>query len=118
MRTVCDTTPDVPRLVLSDPDGKIFSHPYLKMAGRSGDRIVVPPLSELVPLPKGSQLFTMPGRIPIGWDEGKKSFIPSEKVRVGGKEVDCSAVAAFLPPGYIRSLLPAARSMPKAPRLP
>jgi hypothetical protein len=109
---------EYPSLIFSDPEGNIFDHPHLKLGGRSGDRMDLPHPSELVPLPKGSQLFTMPGRIPIGWDEGKKSFIPSEKVRVGGMEVDCSAVAAFLPPGYIRSLLPAARSMPKAPRLP
>jgi pyruvate-formate lyase-activating enzyme len=109
---------EYPSLILSDPEGNIFDHPHLKLGGRSGDRMDLPHPSELVPLPKGSQLFTMPGRIPIGWDDGKKLFIPSEKVRVGGKEVDCSAVAAFLPPGYIRSLLPAARSMPKAPHLP
>ena len=60
---------EYPRLVLSDPEGKIFDHPRLKMAGRSGDRMDLPPPSELVPLPRGSQLFTMPGRIPIGWDE-------------------------------------------------
>jgi len=105
-------------LIFSDPEGSIFDHPRLMLGGRSGDRMDLPCPSELVPLPKGSQLFTMPGRIPIGWDEKKKSFIPSEKVRVGGREVDCSAVAAFLPPGYIRCLLPAARSMPKAPHLP
>ena len=29
---------DCPRFVLSDPEGKIFDHPYLKLAGRSGDR--------------------------------------------------------------------------------
>ncbi len=118
MRTVCDTTPDVPRLVLSDPDGKIFSHPYLKMAGRSGDRIVVPPLSELVPLPRGSQLFTMPGRIPVGWDGDSAAFVPSEKVKIGRKERACTAVAAFLPPGYVRSLLPATSKGSGGPVLP
>ena len=118
MRTVCDTTPDVPRLVLSDPDGKIFSHPYLKMAGRSGDRMVVPPLSELVPLPTGSQLFTMPGRIPVGWDGDSAAFVPSEKVKIGRKERACTAVAAFLPPGYVRSLLPATSKGSDGPVLP
>lgn len=109
---------EYPRLLFSDPEGKIFDHPYLKLAGRSGDRMDSPQPSELVPLPKGSQLFTMPGRIPIGWDEEEAAFVLSEKVRVGGKEVDGTAVAAFLPPGYIRSLLPAAQTIPKAPRLP
>ena len=109
---------EYPRLILSDPEGNIFDHPSLKLSGCSGDRFLLPHPSELVPLPKGSQLFTLPGRIPIGWDEGKRSFVSSKKVEVRGKEVECIAVAAFLPPGYIRTLLPATHLMPKAPVLP
>jgi hypothetical protein len=107
-----------PRLILSDPKGNIFDHPSLKLSGRSGDRFLLPHLSELVPLPKGSQLFTLPGRIPIGWDEEKKSFLSLERVKLGEKEVKCTAVAAFLPPGYVRTLLPATQLISKAPILP
>ena len=107
-----------PRLVFSDPEGRILDHPHLKLAGRSGDRMVLPQPSELVPLPMGSQLFSLPGRVPIGWDEDMGSFISSEKSKVGRKEVDCAAVAAFLPPGYIRTLLPATQLKPNAPTLP
>jgi pyruvate-formate lyase-activating enzyme len=109
---------EYPHLVLSDSGGKIFDHPRLKLAGRSGDRVDLPRPSELVPLPAGSQLFTMPGRIPIGWDQEQRSFVAAESVEIGGEQTGCNAVAAFLPPGYIRSLLPATRSMPKAPLLP
>ena len=109
---------EYPRLILSDPEGNIFDHPSLKVSGRSGDRFVLPPPSELVPLPKGSQLFTLPGRIPIGWDEEERSFVSSRKVRLGKKEAECAAVAAFLPPGYIRTFLPATRLGPRAPILP
>jgi pyruvate-formate lyase-activating enzyme len=109
---------EYPRLILSDPEGNVFDHPSLKLSGRSGNRFLLPPLSELVPLPKGSQLFTLPGRIPIGWDEVKRSFVASRKVRLGEKEVACTAVAAFLPPGYIRTLLPATQLKSKAPTLP
>jgi pyruvate-formate lyase-activating enzyme len=108
---------EYPRLVLSDPEGNIFDHPFLSLSGRSGDRFLLPPPSELVPLPKGSQIFTLPGRIPIGWDEEKRSFVPSKKVRLGKKEVEATAVAAFLPPGYIRTLLPATKRKPKVPTL-
>ena len=108
----------LPRLILSDTEGNIFDHPSLKLSGRSGDRFFLPHPSELVPLPKGSQLFTLPGRIPIGWDEEKKSFVSSRKVELRSKEVECIAVAAFLPPGYIRTLLPATQLEPKAPTLP
>ena len=107
-----------PRLILSDPEGNIFDHPSLKLSGRSGTRFLLPHPSELVPLPKGSQLFTLPGRIPIGWDEEKKSFVSSRKVELRNKEVEGIAVAAFLPPGYIRALLPATKLEPKAPTLP
>ena len=109
---------EFPRLILSDTEGNIFDHPSLKLSGRSGDRFFLPHPSELVPLPKGSQLFTLPGRIPIGWDEEKKSFVSSRKVELRSKEVECIAVAAFLPPGYIRTLLPATQLEPKAPTLP
>jgi molybdenum cofactor biosynthesis enzyme MoaA len=109
---------EFPRLILSDPERNIFDHPSLKLSGRSGDRFLLPHPSELVPLPKGSQLFTLPGRIPIGWDEEKKAFVSSRKVELRSKEVECIAVAAFLPPGYIRTLLPATQLEPKAPTLP
>jgi pyruvate-formate lyase-activating enzyme len=109
---------EYPKLVFSDPEGRIWDHPYLKLAGRSGDRIILPPPSELIPLPTGSQIFTLPGRIPIGWDEEKGSYHLSEKMRMGRKEVDCTAVAAFLPPGYIRTLLPATRLKSTVPTLP
>jgi len=109
---------ELPRLILSDPKGRIFDHPFLKMAGRSGNRLVLPPLSELVPLPMGSQLFLLPGRIPIGWDEERRTFALSEKVRVNGKEFECTAVAAFLPPGHIRTLLPATELKSEPTTLP
>ena len=109
---------EYPRLVLSDPEGNIFDHPSLKLSGRSGDRFLLPPHSELVPLPKGSQLFTLPGRIPVGWDEERRAFVPSIKVELEGRKIECIAVAAFLPPGFIRTLLPATQLKSKAPTLP
>jgi pyruvate-formate lyase-activating enzyme len=109
---------EYPSLVLSDPEGNIFDHPFLKLSGRSGDRFLLPLLSEVMPLPKGSQLFTLPGRIPIGWDEEKRSFVSLEKAGLGKKEGECTAVAAFLPPGYIRTFLPATHRGSGAPILP
>ena len=110
--------PESPHLIVSDPQGSILDHPHLKLAGRSGDQMVRPLPSELVPLPMGSQLFILPGRIPIGWDEGKGSFMLSERMEMGRKEMACTPVAAFLPPGYVRTLLPATQLMAKAPTLP
>jgi pyruvate-formate lyase-activating enzyme len=109
---------EYPSLIFSDSSGKIFDHPHLKLAGRSGDRFVHPDLSELLPLPRGSQLFTLPGRLPVGWDEQEGSFVTLKRVRMGGKQRACKAVAAFLPPGYVRTLLPAAQKKTDAPMLP
>ena len=109
---------EYPRLVLSDPGGNIFDHPSLKLSGRSGDRFLIPHPSELIPLPVGSQIFTMPGRIPVGWDKRKEAFVPAEKVKMGGEGIGCTAVAAFLPPGFMRTLLPATRREAEAPTLP
>jgi pyruvate-formate lyase-activating enzyme len=109
---------EYPRLVLSDPGGNIFDHPSLKLSGRSGNRFLIPHPSELIPLPVGSQLFTLPGRIPVGWNEREETFTSAEKAKMGEREIDCTAVAAFLPPGYIRTLLPATRRESEAPILP
>jgi pyruvate-formate lyase-activating enzyme len=109
---------EFPSLVVSDPPGRIYVHPSLKLAGRSGDRMVLPSPRELIPLPPGSQLFTLPGRIPVAWDEEREAFTLSERVRIGRKQIDCTAVAAFLPPGYIRTLLPATQLRPTAKTLP
>lgn len=107
-----------PYLVFSEPSGRIFNHPSLRMAGRSGDRILIPDSSEILPLPQGSQLFTLPGRVPIGWNEDQGNFIPLERISIGRKEIQPIAVAAFLPPGYVRTHLPATRLESKAPILP
>lgn len=110
--------PSLPRLIFADASGRIFDYPPLGFLGRSGGVFVLPDPSEWVPLPKGSQLFSMPGRVPVGWDEEKNAAVPLKRVRIGGKEVECSAVAAFLPPGYLRTLLPATERRMKAPILP
>jgi pyruvate-formate lyase-activating enzyme len=110
--------PKYPRLIFSGPDGKIFDHPSLELAGRSGGSIVPLNPSELIPLPRGSQLFTLPGRIPVGWDEEAGVPIPVDRTAVSRRDVECTAVAAFLPPGYVRTLLPATELRPQAPTLP
>ena len=109
---------EYPRLVVSDPGGNIFDHPSLKLSGRSGDQFIVPHSSELIPLPLGSQIFSLPGRIPVGWKERRDTLTLAEKVKMDGKEVELTAVAAFLPPGFIRTLLPATRRRSEAPTLP
>ncbi len=109
---------EYPRLIFSDPHGTIFDHPYLKMAGRSGNRICLPEPTEIIPLPKGSQLFILPGRAPLGWDEESGTFQSIKETPLGNKRNLCQAVSAFLPPGYVRTLLPATRLKSHSPILP
>jgi pyruvate-formate lyase-activating enzyme len=60
----------------------------------------------------------MPGRFPVGWDEAEANFIVLEEVETNREEMGCLAVAAFLPPGYTRTLLPATTLQEDWPILP
>jgi len=97
--------PTLPKLVYADAQGQIYDHPFLTMAGMSGPEAVLPDSIELIPLPEGSRLFTIPDTPPIAWDGRTKKFTTVEKAPgVRGK---LQAVSAFMAPGYARTLLPA-----------
>src|SRR5215510_1173949 len=84
------------RLLVSDAAGRIFDHPRLLLAGeRGGGPEAVDP-GELVPLPRGSDLFALPGRAPVGIAPrgGRRERVE----RFAGGEA--RAVAAFLAPAY------------------
>jgi len=106
----------VPALLVADESGRIYDHPYLKLAGQSGHHLVRPDHKQLIPLPFGSQLFMMPGRIPVGWDSRARRFTPCEQFSFNGKKKQCFPVAAFLAPGFLRTLLPATQVTPGASR--
>ncbi len=97
----------LPRLLYADERGTIFDHPDLCMAGMSGTQAVLPERVELIPLPEGSRIFTIPHTPPLAWDERKNAFVPVESVRHGRKQLRVQAVSAFMAPGYVRTLLPA-----------
>lgn len=101
---------DLPALVYANERGEIFDHPYLKMGGMSGNNKVIPDKDEIIPLPFGSTLFSMPGRSPVGWDPVKKRF--------SVYDANYHALAAFLPPGFVRTLLPCTALNRGAPTLP
>lgn len=95
----------LPYLVFSDSSGKIYSHPYFKMAvsGGFGLSLSLPQEKELIRLPKGSSLFFLPKRSPIGFNPTTQSFEPL--VEFKGKTA--FAVGAFLIPAYLRLYNPA-----------
>ena len=108
----------LPKMLYADAKGNIFDHPELCMAGMSASEPVLPEEIELIPLPEDSKLFTMPDMPPIAWDTKKKRFITVPEVREGRRSNRIQAVAAFMAPGYARTLLPACDYSAKTTHLP
>ncbi len=105
-------------MIFADPEGQIFDHPSLYMAAQSARENRPGDADSLTPLPEGSQLFTLPGRYPVGWDPESKNFVTVKEAVIDGRKLECTAVAAFLAPGYLRCLLPATHLKTKHPILP
>jgi len=82
--------------------GEVLEHPRVNMLGRSGMDWVEPEREEMMPLPRGASLVSVPGYIPVGLDENQIKPIKSA-YRCQAPQ----AVAALLPQGFTRTLLPA-----------
>ena len=98
----------MPRLLVAAPDGSLDTAPQVVAAARSGQRLVPLTAVDLVPLPAEATLAHLPGRAALGLGGG------GEVTEVAG----ALPVAAVLPVGWLRTLLPASRPHPGAPRLP
>ena len=85
------------RLVYASADGRLRVHPSLQATARSGWEIGV--ADRLIPLPAGATLVHLPGRIPQGRSAA-------------------GDIAAVLPPGYLRTWLPAYADDGQPPVLP
>jgi pyruvate-formate lyase-activating enzyme len=100
----------VPHMVYADASGEVFDHPRLRMAVFDGTRVREPSPEELVPLPPGSDIYLLPGRLPLGFS-GKRSHLTELADEI-------TAVSAFLAPAWLRLTHPAYRTLPNAPTLP
>lgn len=107
----------MPSLIYADEKGRIFDYPELEMAGSSGGLFVRVPEQDINPLPKGSELFLMPGRLPVGFDPRKKCFVALERDPRNPRVIP-RAVAAFLAPAHTQTLNAAFLKMDNAPVLP
>lgn len=96
------------RLLYATPDGRLRVHRSLQAAARSGWEIGV--ADRLIPLPAGTTLVHLPGRLPIGRSAGGEAVTIDD----GGS----LAVGAVLPPGYLRTWLPAYVEEEQPPVLP
>lgn len=85
-------------LVYADSDGNVYDHPDLLALGRSGDMVVEIMEDELIPLPEGATLVSLPSTRPVCMDPKTGEM----------KAMDGSfaAVGALLPQGFTRLLLP------------
>ncbi|MBW1981409.1 MAG: radical SAM protein [Deltaproteobacteria bacterium] len=71
----------------------------------------------LIPLPAGSELFVLPGRLPVGYDRRSGSFqVVTDDPYAAGKKVQ--AVAAFMAPAHTQILTAAYYRRRNAPVLP
>ena len=57
-----------PSLVYANSRGEILDHPGIEMAGSSCGQFSPVHLDDLIELPEGSELFVLPGRVPVGID--------------------------------------------------
>ncbi len=87
------------------------------MAGAAADNFFLPKSEELIPLPEGSELFVLPGRLPVGMDPetGEPALLDSNPY-APGEEI--SALAAFMAPAHTAIYTAAYQSDIKAPMLP
>ena len=99
---------DLPQMLYADEQGRIYEHPYFRMAGFFGRRPAPIAKDDLIPMPEFSKLFYLPGCAPLGLDPETGKYGIVSEIIVAGERVRCSAVAAFPEPGLVRSHLPAA----------
>jgi pyruvate-formate lyase-activating enzyme len=105
-----------PSLVYADAEGNILDHPELAMAGSSAGEPRAPDPEDLIALPEGSELFQLPGRLPVGLDrETGEPRVLEQDPLTGGP---VCAVAAFVAPAYTGLLSASYRTMPDAELLP
>lgn len=104
--------------VVADQSGEVFEHPELLLAGMNGAVARLPQADELIPLPEGSRLFTVPATPPMGFDRRSRKLVTRDALPREWGGGPMQAVSAFLTPGYTRTLLPAADYGRKGVTLP
>lgn len=98
-----------PHLLISDSNGKIYDLPYLEATGMKAGHFFRLSPQELIKLPSGSELFMLPGRMPVGYDPQVGRYVKPER---------CFAVAAFISPGFTATYNSAYAQIKKPAMLP
>ena len=109
--------PRGPLLLYADARGNILDHPSLEAVGESAGSWARIPPEDWIPLPEGSELFLLPGRLPVGWNRRSGRFEAlTADPRDGAGPV--SAVAVFMAPAHTSLFTAAMKPLPGAPLLP
>lgn len=103
-----------PALVVSDGKGNVFELEEYQALGISGEKIVSIPPEEWLPLPEGSQLMELPGRLPVGLQRSTGAIA----TLTGERGEQLLAVAAFVAPAYTIFYHAAWETLARAQRLP
>lgn len=85
-------------LVFANGRGEICDFPGLRMAGMSAGSPVAPRAGDLIALPPGSDLFVLPGRLPVGLDPRGTPVVLGENPYEAAAGIQ--AVAAFMAPAH------------------
>ncbi|WP_425059666.1 hypothetical protein SCACP_02630 [Sporomusa carbonis] len=94
-------------VLYADKNGAIFDAPGYQAAGRLGAQYTGLKHADMIPLPEGAELMFLPERDAVYMAGG-----------IARKLKNRLAVAAMLPVGYTRTLLPAYECRRHAPQLP
>lgn len=96
-------------LVYADKKGNVYDHPGILAVARNGDILTEIMEDELIPLPEGATLVSLPGTVPVGMDPDT-----GEMSKLDGY----NAVGALIPQGFTRLLLPGYVKIDKESKFP
>ncbi len=106
-----------PSLLFADETGNILDFSDLEMVGASAGRYVRLQPGDWIPLPPGSELFQLPGRLPVGYDRSSATFRVLER-NPYTENSRLQAVAAFIAPAHTQLYSTAYKSSAEAAVLP
>lgn len=98
-------------MVFADQSGNVYENEQRIALGRNGEFVTEVMDDELIPLPEGASLVSLPDTLPIGIN-------PHTGAMERWDKQGAAAVGALLPQGYTRLLLPAYVKQDKSKRFP